>query len=76
MRIKKLNPNKCLIPTCANLERVRGLCDACLTNAYKSIRRGEVTDPELVRAGLLLPKNPFRTALIELKAKQVKKEQS
>lgn len=75
-KTRKTSLSKCLIPECRNLEKVRGLCHNCISTAYKSIKRGEVTDNELVQSGLILPKNPFRQALENLKESQSEKEQS
>jgi hypothetical protein len=52
--------DKCLVPGCegiytARAGSTRGLCANCRSMARKAISRGDATEDELVRLGLLLP---------------------
>ena len=76
MRRKKTLEN-CIINNCPNIATCRGLCGSCYNIARKMIADKEVTDEELVKKHMLLPRkktasffrdqfksNPFRTQFI------------
>ena len=43
---------KCLVPNCNRRPFIRGCCHACDQAFRRAISRGEITDAELVDAGL------------------------
>jgi hypothetical protein len=69
MSTRTAKKQKCL--TCNKAALVRGLCACCRMAAQAAIGRGEVTEAELVRRGLMLepkrtgrpPNSPFVKAL-------------
>ena len=46
---------KCLVPTCGNKVKHRGLCGACYQTAYRNVCSGATTWDELIALGLSLP---------------------
>lgn len=53
---KKAAPAHCRTKGCTNEARARGLCPRCLAYAYSGIKGGAVTDEQLVKRGILLPR--------------------
>lgn len=53
MPASKTKPRKCL--ACKNKHFSRGLCKRCLSVARGKIDRGETSEEQLIKRGLMLP---------------------
>jgi len=49
------NANQCLIDSCSNAARFRGLCQRCYKAARRAIAAGLTTEAELAERHMLLP---------------------
>lgn len=58
-RTRKANARRprrlCMTAGCDNVHYARGLCQTCFQQAHRMIRKGDVTEQTLVKAGLILP---------------------
>jgi hypothetical protein len=45
----------CMIEGCGNPEARRGLCEGCYRSAYRKIKEGKTTWPQLEKDGLAKP---------------------
>jgi hypothetical protein len=63
----------CIVKGCGHKAAMRGVCKSCAEAAYRAIRGGQVTDAQLVKAGLLLPKRRGPATAMLAAIREVKK---
>ena len=74
----KVKANTCLVPGCKRAAKTRGVCIPCHASAMRYIRKGVITDKELIRRGWLLPRwtqpthGTFGLALYHAKMEEAK----
>jgi len=61
----------CIVPECSRPQECRGLCNVCRSAAYTMVRAGEITEAELIGAGLILPSKARGVSAFRAAAKKI-----
>jgi len=63
---------KCLNPTCENLEETRGLCNSCYAQARYFVKHGKTTWEKLEAEGKTKPKRIVKSWLLSTADEEAK----